>query len=340
MKIKYKKIILFFLFTLLSYSLNSTVPIKASCDIVSDSKEAFLVLSAYQQNVQIGDQFYLYAFTYVNEKPTFKSSNQRIASVDELGLVTAKKAGKATITVKLKNASAACKITVEKTKISLDSNSIRLECNETYQLLPSTSNNSMVTYHSKKPSVATIDENGLITAIKPGSTTITLKADQTNLNVRVIVKKPTLTLNRKQASIYRNSTARLFCEVSSHKTPSYKSSKPSIATVDENGVITGKKHGTTTITASVDGVRVSCKVIVMKPEIELSDTEITLNKGDTYLLTADVSSGNTPTWSVSNSKIIKVQDGKVQALSKGTAYVYVTEDGTKVRCKVKVLEVS
>ena len=78
----------------------------------------------------------------------------------------------------------------------------------------------------------------------------------------------------------------------------------------------------------------------MKPEIELSDTEITLNKGDTYLLTADVSSGNTPTWSVSNSKIIKVQDGKVQALSKGTAYVYVTEDGTKVRCKVKVLEVS
>ncbi|MEI3340620.1 MAG: Ig-like domain-containing protein [Eubacterium sp.] len=44
--------------------------------------------------------------------------------------------------------------------------------------------------------------------------------------------------------------------------PKWTSSHPSIVSVDEFGVITAKKAGSATVTASVDGVRATCKITV------------------------------------------------------------------------------
>jgi uncharacterized protein YjdB len=109
--------------------------------------------------------------------------------------------------------------------------------------------------------------------------------------------------------------------------------------VDGSGSITAIKNGTATISAIVDKISAVCEVIVLKPEIQLSSTEITLKKGTSAAINATVSSGNPPIWSTSNANIVTVDsNGKITALQKGKAYIYACEDGTKVRCTVHVTE--
>ena len=54
---------------------------------------AFVVLNTYEQTMNIGDEYRLCAVTSNGKKPTFSSSDSKIASVNTYGLITAKKAG-------------------------------------------------------------------------------------------------------------------------------------------------------------------------------------------------------------------------------------------------------
>lgn len=127
--------------------------------------------------------------------------------------------------------------------------------------------------------------------------------------------------------------------MSTGHTPTWKSSKSSVATVDENGRITAVKHGIAKITATVDGVSQYCTVTVKQPKVKLSAAKLSMEAGSTRTLTAAVSSGNRPEWSTSNSNVLSVdQNGNVTALKKGRAYVYAREDGIKASCAVTVNE--
>lgn len=298
---------------------------------------AFVLLDTYDETVNIGEEFYLFAFTSSCKQPTFKSSNSKIASVNTYGLITAKKPGTVKITAKIKNAEASCVVTVRKTTLTLSHKKASLECNQTLQLGATTSNHSTVKYRSSRSSIASVDETGLITAKKPGETTITVTADTTTTTCKITVKKPSLSINQTSATLYRLQQLHLNCNVSSGKIPVWKSNKKSVATVDENGVVTAMKHGTAIITAKVDGVSKSCTITVKQPYVTLNEQEIELILGDCVSLTATVSSGNIPTWTCSNTSILSVEQGLVTGLSKGTAYVYASEDGIKARCKVKVI---
>ena len=119
----------------------------------------FVFLNAYSKTVNIGDEFYLLAVTSNGRKPTFTSSNSKIASVNTYGKITAKKAGTAKITVKIKNGEAVC-------TIQLSDKNISLENGYTARLTSKTSNGHPVTYRSDKRSIATVDEKGYITAKK------------------------------------------------------------------------------------------------------------------------------------------------------------------------------
>lgn len=305
----------------------------------SSSPISFVILSDYKATTDIGDQFYIIAFTSTGKKATWKSSDSKIASVNTYGMVTAKKSGTVTITAKIKDAEASCNITVNKTKISLSKSSASMERNETIKLSATTSNNSAVTWKSNKKSVATVDEYGTVTGMKPGEAIITVTANGTSETCKITIKSPTVKLNKTKVTLYRGQTAALSATVSSNVTPKWKTNNKSVAVVDENGVITAVKNGTATITATVDGVSKTCEVTVQKPDITLSATELNLKIGDTATLTAKVSSGNTPVWSTSNTNIISIDsNGKFTTLKKGTAYIYASEDGTKVRCTIRVTE--
>lgn len=320
-------------FTLLLFLLSIT-PHHAKADSIE-----FVLLSQYKATLDIGDELYVIAITTSGDMPVWKSSSSAIASVNTYGKVTAKKAGTATITAKIKNGEASCKVTVNKTKLNISDARLSMERGSTYQLTASTSNSSTVSWKSSKKSIAVIDENGIITGMKPGETTITAIADGTSKTCTVTVKPPTIKLNKTSLRLYRGQSSRLNALVSSAVKPTWKSSKSSVAKVDEEGTVTAIKHGTATISAIVDGIVRSCEITVEPPDIELSDNELHLTIGSKAQLFASVSSGNPVSWSTSNENVLSVSnDGVITSWQKGRAYVYASEDGTKVRCVVYVTE--
>lgn len=298
---------------------------------------SFIVLSHYQKTINIGDTFYLTAVANTGKELTYKSSNSRVASVNSYGEVTGKKSGTCIIRVKSGKMESSCQVAVRKTAISLSTRSLTMENGASFTLRAITSTGAPVTWKSSKKSVATIDDYGNIEALKPGTTTITASAEGTKTTCHVTVKQPTVTLNQTRATLYRTQALKLSAKVSSGKSPTWRSRKTSVATVDETGVVTARKHGTALISAKVDGITRYCEVTVLSPDIELNTYELTLKKGKSFTLKATVSSGIQPTFKCSSKKIATVTSGgKIIAKKKGKCTIYVSEDGTKESCKLIV----
>jgi uncharacterized protein YjdB len=126
-----------------------------------------------------------------NINVTWKSSNAAVATVTDKGKVTALTEGNAIITVTTKdgNFTANCNLSVVKeiipaTGITLNTNELILVPGETKTLIatihPNNATNQEVTWTSNIPWVATVTDNGLVTAISQGSSTITVTTKDGN----------------------------------------------------------------------------------------------------------------------------------------------------------------
>ena len=266
----------------------------------------YVLLTKYTKTMKFGDEYYLTAITSTGKKPKFSSSDSTVASVNTYGKITAKKAGNATITAKIANGEASCRVTVEKTVITLSQKFISLENGYTARLKAETSTGHPVTYKSARSSIASVDENGVITAKKPGETTITVTADKTAQTCKVTVKQPTVRLDRTSASLYRKGTLRLSVSSTSKSIPRWKTNKKSVAAVDNEGKVTAIKNGTAIITVTVDGVSKTCEVTVKKPKITVGQEQISLAAGETCQPKVTVSSGNKPEYYSSNTNVATV----------------------------------
>jgi uncharacterized protein YjdB len=222
-----------------------------------------VILNAYGRTMDIGSEFRLIAIASNLSTPTFKSSKSSVASVNTYGVITAKKAGTAKITAKVSGGEASCTITVRKTKVTLNRRTASVERGTYIQLKATTSNGSAVTWKSNKTSVATVSDNGLVITQKPGSATITATADGTQATFKVTVKKPTITLSKTALTLKVDETYKLKATVSSRLTPTFTSSKSSVASVEDDGTITAWKKGTAQIRCKLDGVTKICKVTVV-----------------------------------------------------------------------------
>ena len=281
----------------------------------------YVLLTKYSKTMKIGDEYYLTAITSTGKKPKFSSSDSTVASVNTYGKITAKKAGNATITAKIANGEASCRVTVEKTVITLSQKSISLENGYTARLKAETSTGHPVTYKSARSSIATVT------------------TDKTAQTCKVTVKQPTVRLDRTSASLYRKGTLRLSVSSTSKSIPRWKTNKKSVAAVDNEGKVTAIKNGTAIITVTVDGVSKTCEVTVKKPKITVGQEQISLAAGETCQPKVTVSSGNKPEYYSSNTNVATVNEtGMITAIGKGRAYIYAKEDGTKVRMTVTVKE--
>jgi arabinan endo-1,5-alpha-L-arabinosidase len=145
-------------------------------------------LNKSKKTIRVGQTYQLKATVSptnaTNQNVTWKSSNKKVATVDANGLVTAKKKGTAVITVTTEDGSytAQCKITVKKaisvTSVKLNKSKKTLKVGKTVTLKakvkPTNATNKNVTWKSSNKKVATVDSNGKVTALKKGTTTITV----------------------------------------------------------------------------------------------------------------------------------------------------------------------
>lgn len=130
-----------------------------------------------------------------SQKVTYKSSKSSVVKVSSKGVLTAKKTGKATITVTSANgAKATCKVTVKKApkKFSLTAKSKTLKRGKTYQIkakFPKGTYSNKLTFKSSKKSVAAVSKTGKVTAKKKGTAVITVSTfNKKKATIRIKVK--------------------------------------------------------------------------------------------------------------------------------------------------------
>ena len=306
----------------------------------------------------------------INKAVTWSSSDESIATVDANGVVTAIAVGEATITattVDGSNLSATCKVTVVPTlatSITLDKSEISLEAKETDTLvatvLPELATEKSVEWSSSDESIATVDANGVVTAIAVGEATITATTvDGSNLSATCKVTViPTLatsiTLDKTEISLETKETdtlvATIFPELATEKSVEWLSSDESIAIVDANGVVTAIAVGEATITATTtDGSNLSttCKVTVIPTlaiSIELDKTEASVEEKSDLQLMATILPEHTTNkevaWSSSDKWVASVDNnGFVTVYAAGEAIITATTtDGTNLSatCRINV----
>ena len=209
-----------------------------------------------------------------NKGLTWKSSDSSIVSVSDKGVITGRKEGKATITVTTKDGGYTATITVTVkdepvTGVKIQGNSsMVINGKQTLKAVisPSNATNKGVTWESSDPSIATVDSKGNVVAKAKGTVTITVTTKDGNhkatLNINVkeqLVTKITIS-GSKKVNVGKTITLKATVSPSNatNKGVTWSSSDESIATVDANGKVTGKKAGKVTIKATAkDGSKVS-----------------------------------------------------------------------------------
>ena len=293
------------------------------------------------------------------------SSDTEIAEVTNTGLVTLKKYGKATITVKSDNKgkTATCAITVQPiavTGVTLDSKTQTLGIGESCQLTatitPANASVKDVTWTSSKPGVATVG-NGKVTAISEGTTVIIVKTKDGSktASCTVTVKNVPVTgisLDKTSLEMETKTTATLSANIlpvdATNTNVTWKSDNEDIASV-VNGKITAKKAGTATITVTTqDGsYSASCAVTVTGhgvTGVELSKESMSIEEGNCALLeviiTPENADDSSVTWQVADETIAAVDTatGIVKGIQPGTTSIKVitTDGGYEAACEVEV----
>ena len=282
---------------------------------------------------------------------TWSTSDASVATVSN-GVVTAVKVGTATITAKAGDKSASCVITVEATpvtSVTLDKTDASLKVAETVTLTatvkPDDATDKTVTWSTSDASVATVS-NGVITAVKIGSATITAKAGDKSATCAItVVATPvtSVTLDKTDASLKVGETVTLTATVNpdnaSDKTVTWSTSDASVATVS-NGVVTAVKVGTATITAKAGDKEATC-VITVTPIVVVSLTldkeSVTMKVSESITLKATVNPSNAPlTWTSSDNETVTVFNGVITALKSGDVTITVSSGGKSAKCAVKV----
>ncbi|MBQ4026277.1 MAG: Ig-like domain-containing protein, partial [Bacteroidales bacterium] len=306
-----------------------------------------------------------------NKGVSFTSSDTSVVTVDENGVVTAVGPGTATITITTKDGSYTATVTVTVKGKSVAVSGVSLDIVEvtikegdsvtlTATVKPDDAADKSVSWSSSDDAVASVAD-GVVTGVKAGSATITVKTNdggKTATCAVTVEAKPvaveSVSLDKSELTLEVGDEATLTATVSpadaTDKEVSWSSSDPSVATVDEGGKVVAKAPGTTavTVTTKDGGKSASCAVTVKAKgvaveSVSLDKSELTLVVGEDATLTATVkpdgATDKSVSWASDKEAVATVDEsGKVSAKAEGEATITVTtKDGGKTAtCKVTV----
>lgn len=255
---------------------------------------------------------------------TWASSDETVATVDETGLVTAVGAGEADVTVSVSDANISStthvKVVITPTGVEAP-DSIELVTNGENskalgaKMTPEDATEVKLAYESSDENIATVDENGVVTAVADGECVIT---------TYVIADIPA-TAESAEAKPVVDEVASSEAEVADSAADS---EVPDDAAVSEPEDTTDSSFGVVP-----DGLSAETKVTVTTKveQIALSKTEGVLTVGNSVTITATVTPDNatnaTVNWTSSDEKVATVDSsGKVTAVAAGNATITATSE--------------
>lgn len=281
--------------------------------------------------------------TKSDDKITWKSSDNGIATVDAKGIITAVSQGscditattasgiKSTVTVK-------CVIPAEEISLDLQTRSVYQgkEFNLTAHLSPAESKQRII-WSSSDPSVVSVNSKGKVTGTSFGTATVyarTAAGAEASCTVNVVAKAEQLGLDTKNLTLNcgaeQKLNAMIFPSYSSETTDQceWNSTDESVATVDENGVVYAVAAGSCIINCKTSGDLISkCRVQVKQPA---QTAEITGDMSDIYIgevaqlklkLTPDNATDDVE-WSSDNGSVARVtSQGSVKGIAAGKAVI-------------------
>ena len=305
----------------------------------------------------------------------WKSSDESVATVSQTGLVTALKEGSSAITVITNDGGfkATCDVTVNKkviavTSVVLGNTELTLVEGEEEKLAvavtPENATDKSVVWESGNESVATVSQEGLVTAVGEGKATITVKTNDGGFSAscEVTVKKKVIAvtgvkLSAASMTLREGDKGTLTATVepanATNKNVEWWTSDLDVVSVTStsggsNGYVEARGAGKATVTVKTeDGeFSASCEITVEKKEvpvtgIALDQSSLLLPVGNTYALKAHVQPSNATDqdikWGSSNGGVATVdQTGKVTAVAAGTVDILATLAGKFARCTVQV----
>lgn len=218
-----------------------------------------------------------------------------------------------------------------------------------YSLSPSISPTPTVRMYSSNSNVATVNSNGYVYAVGPGSCVITVEnsaGPPVTCQVRVNKVDPTSVSLPAPSPIYIGQTVKLTPQLypaNAQTTYSWRSGNTTVAEVS-GGSVTGRAVGTACITVTTaNGLAASCDVEVYKPvpsSVTLNKTSLRLPVGGIETLTYKVSPSYaiySVSWKSDAPDVVSVSNGRLEAKTPGEANITVTTDNGKTStCKVTV----
>ncbi len=326
-------------------------------------------IEAPESSVNVGETLQLSVSTnpvldFYTPKVIWTSPDESIMTISEDGLLTGVSVGSGYVTAQVQVGSTTK--TAEKyisvnaiipSSVTIDDYSeqtVELREGETLQLsvtvLPTNATVKNITWESNYTTAATVDENGLVTAVK-GSTygsTATIYARvyysssqydyvEDYMRVKVYpVPAEEVIINPQELIMYPNETYQLEATVlpenAGNKTVYWTSANTSIATVDNytnKGLVTAKTIGTTQVIARVGSSGAykydTCVVTVLPYEVILDEHELTLLIGETYQMGATFIpeiAANSIYWMSKSSSIAAINgNGLITAKAVGTTQI-------------------
>jgi uncharacterized protein YjdB len=281
--------------------------------------------------------------TATDQNVTWASSDPSIATISESGVMTGISPGKIVITLTGSNNKMALAEAVVITPIRLEPDVIDLTIDQT-QLIYAVTEATIQSWSSSAPHIATI-ENGLLTPVSGGVVTITATTTENvsataMVTIGIPVHHISITPDKLALAVsetYQVSPPVIEPANATNKKVVWSSSYPSVATVDDNGLITAVSNGTTTIKAAVGRNVSSMMLNVADPSLlnsiwfNVPTVHVMVN--DTYQLTPVIQPINaTLTWTSSDPATVSVSDtGLATVLTNGAA-VNITVKGVNGVC--------
>ncbi len=288
---------------------------------------------------------------------TWESSNVSIAHIGQSGVLTALSEGACTVRAYTANGtSAEVKVTVANipTKLTVSRTAVALSrqnrtCQLTCEIEPAVAAGCALTWESSDPKIVKV-ENGLLTAMNYGRAVVTVTAPGgLTASIEVFVCDPPTSIAFAQETYDVQAegapveTELVFEPAGSFENVTYRMADATVATVDENGAVTGLKSGTVLLIAECEsGLSTSVPVRVTEEtrEISFAEGERELFVGQSVQLTALAQTGeparDSLVWTSTDETVVSVFDGLLFARKAGQTTVTAQNESGTLSCSCEI----